>query len=66
MATMSWLTAKGMIMEDYGETWNGEPWDEPCFYCPECEEPIYQEDFPRVEIGKHGKPVCPVCEIELI
>ena len=65
MATMGWQRAKTIILEFYGEQWGGEAGDDPCFYCPECEEPIYKEDFPKIEIGKNGRPVCPVCETEL-
>jgi hypothetical protein len=65
MATMGWQRAKATILELYGEQWDGEVGDDPCFYCPECEEPIYKEDFPKIEIGENGRPVCPVCETEL-
>ena len=65
MATMGWQRAKAIIIELYGEQWDGEVGDDPCFYCPECEEPIYKEDFPKIEIGENGRPVCPVCETEL-
>lgn len=36
-----------------------------CVYCPECGEPIYEEDYPEIERGSNGSGICPICEIEL-
>ena len=35
-------------------------WDERFFECPECGEPIYEDDWPADAL-KNG---CPVCEFE--
>ena len=32
-------------------------WEERFFICPECDEPIYEEDWSEFEL-------CPICEFE--
>lgn len=51
---MSWEEAAGLIESAYG-TWID--WEERFFLCPECDEPIYEEDWDDFTI-------CPVCEFE--
>ena len=36
--------------------------DENVVYCPECEEPIYEEDYPMIDVTEDGKFICPICE----
>lgn len=38
-------------------------WEERFFICPECGEPIYEEDW-GVELEAYGIPYCPICENE--
>lgn len=41
-------------------------YDEEFFACPECDEPIYSDDWELSDftLGKrfHGKMYCPICE----
>ena len=38
--------------------------DDNCFYCPNCIEPIYEEDFDELEsCVETGEIFCPICEI---
>ena len=32
-------------------------WDEPFYICPECQEPIYDEDWTEEELEE----LCPIC-----
>ena len=36
--------------------------DENVAYCPGCEEPIYEEDYPMIDVTEDGKFICPICE----
>ena len=36
--------------------------DENVVYCPGCEEPIYEEDYPMIDVTEDGKFICPICE----
>lgn len=59
---MSWDEARKWLLSEFGSLLDGDPDDEPCFYCPYCEEPLYKEDFPYFKISFDGQPICPVCE----
>jgi hypothetical protein len=37
--------------------------DDNVVYCPECGEPIYEEDYPEINYID-GCYVCPICESE--
>ena len=37
--------------------------DDNVIYCPECGEPIYEEDYPEIAYVD-GCYVCPICESE--
>ena len=41
-------------------------WDEGFFECPECGEPIYEEDYNQEsDYYRNGEMICPICEIVL-
>ena len=52
---MSWEKAAKFCEETFGCY---ADWEERFCTCPECQEPIYEDDFPE-----HGWHSCPVCEI---
>lgn len=52
---MNWEKAAKFCEETFGTFID---WEERFFICPECDEPIYECDFPD-----HGWYFCPVCEI---
>ena len=54
---MDWTAAAVYCEETYGVYAN---WNEGFFICPECGEPIYQEDW-----RGHDFSICPICEVEL-
>ena len=60
---MNWDKVRESVLFAYGDTYDGDPDDEPCFYCPHCGEPIYKEDFPTIDV-REGFYICPVCEEE--
>ena len=64
MRTMAWDKAREGVLFAYGNDYDGDPSDDPCFYCPHCGEPIYEEDFPNIEINENDLAICPVCEEE--
>lgn len=38
-------------------------WDEGCFYCPNCGEPIYFEDWDETDLlNGNDEGMCPICE----
>lgn len=56
-----WRFAEWLKHEDYDvEIDLGEGYCE----CPECREPIYKEDYPKIEYTGFGF-ICPVCEAEV-
>lgn len=54
---MTWRQAAQMCEEVYGIFVD---WEEKFFICPECDEPIYMEDW-----ESHDWKTCPICEFEL-
>lgn len=60
---MEWSKVREQVLFSYGTGFDGEKDDDPCFYCPHCEEPIYEEDFPQIEV-RDGFAICPICEEE--
>ena len=60
---MDWNKVRESVIFAYGKSYDGDPDDDPCFYCPHCEEPIYEEDFPQIDV-RDGFALCPVCEEE--
>ena len=45
----------------YNEDEDDENYDDNCITCPECREPIYEEDYPYV-MGNGTQCQCPICE----
>lgn len=45
-------------------------WEERFFVCPECGEPIYEDDWRESDytLGRtfDGNYYCPVCEVEIV
>lgn len=38
--------------------------DDNCFYCPNCMEPVYEEDYDELDsCPETGEIFCPICEI---
>lgn len=38
--------------------------DDNCFYCPNCMEPVYEEDYYELDsCPETGEIFCPICEI---
>jgi hypothetical protein len=61
MIIMKWsweYVARYLVEQECGGFVN---WTEEYYICPECEEPIYKEDYPMIDIGM----MCPVCEAEV-
>lgn len=58
---MMWNNVRELVLALYGNAFDGDPDDEPCFYCPHCAEPVYEVDFPTIDIVD-GHPICPICE----
>lgn len=53
----SWDEIAALVEEICGD--NQVDWDERFFYCPFCDEIIYETDYP--EIGDFMCPIC--CEV---
>lgn len=58
---MSWDEARKWMLSEFGAPIDGDPDDDPCFYCPFCEEPLYKADFPYFRMSADGEPLCPIC-----
>ena len=52
----SWDYVATFVERDYGAYVD---WDEEFFECPECGEPLLNEDWPR-----HDWDICPICGFE--
>ena len=59
---IKWEEARRIVLETFGNHLDGDPDDDPCFYCSECEEPLYKEEFPYFRTDMYGYPICPICE----
>ena len=59
---MSWNEARKWMLSEFGSAFDGGTDDNPCFYCPNCSEPLYKVDFPYFKMNADGEPLCPVCE----
>lgn len=59
---MSWNETRKWILSEFGTAFIGDPDDDPCFYCPNCGEPLYKADFPYFRMSADGEPLCPICE----
>lgn len=61
-----WLNAAKVVENDYGTQVD---YEERFFICPECGEPIYEEDYNDIDDyyyeGGDGSCHCPVCENDL-
>lgn len=53
-----WLVAGTYCEEEYGMSLNAE---EGYFICPECGEPLYEEDWKH-----HNWETCPICGFEFM
>lgn len=72
MAKIAWEQAANWVDKIYDTYVNLDREDEDrCFICPECGEPILEEDFPELdsyaEFYEEGELLfyCPVCETEI-
>jgi len=50
-------TAWGQIAEDYDTAAE----DPGLWYCPECRESIYEEDYPSIKFSEPAFIQCPIC-----
>lgn len=57
----TWEQVANQVREDFGMFVD---WDERFFICPECDEPIYEEDWDKDIILENG--YCPVCGAALM
>ena len=55
---MDWLVAAIYCEEEYGISLNTK---EGYFVCPECTEPLYEEDWKN-----HNWETCPICGFEFM
>lgn len=53
-----WREIAGYCEDEYGVR---VEWEEECFDCCECGEPLYKGDFPN-----HDWKTCPICEYQFI
>ena len=57
---MNWERMAHLIEMNYG---GYVDWDEGFFTCPECGEPIYQDDWENYDlIDGEENFICPICE----
>ena len=57
---MAWEKMAYLIEVNYGGHVN---WEERFFICPECGEPIYEEDWDNFDlIDGDDNFICPICE----
>ena len=55
---MNWLVAATYCEEEYGISLNTK---DGYFICPECAEPLYEEDWKH-----HNWETCPICGFEFM
>ena len=55
-APFAWYVNAKTVEQDYG---GYVDWEERFYNCPECGEPIYEEDWTDEDFVKF---ICPVCE----
>ena len=55
---MNWETTAKLVYETYNAFVD---WEERFFVCPECGEPIYEDDWNDYD---YGWEQCPVCDFE--
>ena len=51
-----WEVNANYVVETYG---GYVDWDEKYYICPECQEPVYEEDWDEGEMEIF---ICPICE----
>ena len=56
---MNWEKIAHLVEVNYGALVD---WKEKCFYCPECGEPIYEEDWEDNDFIFGDLFICPICE----
>lgn len=60
MAMTTWKKIASYCEDTYGVHVD---WDEKFFECPECGEPIYQNDWYNSEfVNENEEWICPICE----
>lgn len=52
----NWKKTAKLVEKDYGAFVD---WDERFFVCPECGEPIYEDDWDEEEMQEG----CPICDM---
>lgn len=67
MESKNWLNFARYLINTYGIlSYIDSETDDNVVYCPECGEPIYEEDYPVIGFSDNmGQYICPICENEL-
>lgn len=56
----NWNKIAHLIEVNYGSLVN---WNDRFFYCPECYEPIYEDEWADLDfLDGNNNFICPVCE----
>lgn len=56
----NWDKIAHLIEVNYGSLID---WDDRFFYCPECHEPIYEDEWADLDfLNGNNNFICPVCE----
>ena len=56
----NWNKIAHLIEVNYGSLID---WDDRFFYCPECHEPIYEDEWANLDlIDGNNNFICPICE----
>lgn len=56
----NWEKACEIVINKYGVLVDME--EDRFFICPECDEPIYEDDYPDIIISSNEEFYCPVCD----